>query len=183
MRKSDPVIKAPFSLNRSSATLATSSRCAGPACRAFRKHVFVKIPAGTVKLVDCQRRDNNAGRDGVDPRPSLAPLDGTRPSRAFRYSVFANWYACRVSRMFSGWSKGKASNFSVGVHASCSSSSGVSCFIGGRTGWKWSHPRRRGGDDFAHFLQQYGRTVQIHLQNGLDWAPGWGRHRRRSPAW
>ena len=39
--------------------------CTGPSGRALGKHIFIKIAAWAVKLVDGQRRYNNAGRNDL----------------------------------------------------------------------------------------------------------------------
>ena len=67
MRKSAPVIKAPLSLIRSSATFATSSAVPGlPA--GHLKHIPVKVSPGTVQFVQGKRGDDNSGRNRVDTR-------------------------------------------------------------------------------------------------------------------
>lgn len=44
------------------------------ACRAFDKHVLIKVSPGAVKFVQSQRCNNNSGRNRVDPSPFLAPF-------------------------------------------------------------------------------------------------------------
>ena len=53
-------------------------RCAGPSRRAFGEHVFVKVPARAVELVNGERRDDDAGRNVVEPRAARTPLDALR---------------------------------------------------------------------------------------------------------
>lgn len=52
--------------------------CTGTPCRASGEHVLVEIAPRSVELIKSKRRDDNAGRNGVDACASLALLDGFR---------------------------------------------------------------------------------------------------------
>ena len=75
MRKSLPVMNAPSGPIRSAPTVPTSS-----GCRRARPgqldHAPVSFAAGTGQFVLGERGDDDAGADGIDPRPALAPPHG-----------------------------------------------------------------------------------------------------------
>ena len=53
-------------------------RRAGASRRALSEHVLVEVAARAVELVECQRRDDDAGGDVVQARAALAPFDCLR---------------------------------------------------------------------------------------------------------
>lgn len=78
MRKVEPVMNAPLSLIKSSATFAASSAVPGRPAGALSEHVLVEVAARAVELVERQRRDDDAGGDVVQARAALAPFDRLR---------------------------------------------------------------------------------------------------------
>ena len=65
-------------------------RCTGTPGRTLCKHIFVEIPAGAVKFVDGQRRNNGTGGDGIDPSALYTPFDRLAITR-FSLHRLASW--------------------------------------------------------------------------------------------
>ena len=65
----------------------------GPSGRAFRKHIPIEITSRPVKFIKCQRRHNDAGGNGIDPRSFASPFD------RFRHNSFYVATFCHLVSM------------------------------------------------------------------------------------
>ena len=73
-------MKAPLSRSRSSATFAASSAVPGRPAEAPGEHVLINIPAQADELAQRQRRDDDAGCNGVEPLGSNPQLSSPSES-------------------------------------------------------------------------------------------------------